>query len=152
MIANILMDASLMGCIEDAIVPIFICVVLPVMCVWLSTRARRHEIDRKTELAMKAIENGVEIDPKIFCAKKKSYKEKSFVYLLRALVLMAIGVAFIIMGVLMRDTAGDDGMTGMLCTAVIFLCLGIVFFVVYFLYRAQFADEISSEGPGAKKD
>lgn len=136
--------------LEDILVPICICVVLPVMCVWLTTRARQHEVDRKTELAMKAIENGVEIDPMIFRGKGKTYKEKSFIYLMRALILGTIGLVFIILGVLMKDIA-EDGVVGFYGTAAIFLCLGVAFLVVYFLYRANFADEISSEGR-KKKD
>ena len=51
---------------RDIIVPIGICVVLPVMLVWLVTRVRRNEIDKKTEVMLKAIESGATIDSDLF--------------------------------------------------------------------------------------
>ena len=44
-------------------IPIFICVVLPVMVVWLVTRANTRRTEKKMDVLMKAIENGTEIDP-----------------------------------------------------------------------------------------
>lgn len=61
------------------IVPIGICVVLPVMLVWLVTRVRRNEIDKKAEVMIKAIESGVTIDSDLFKEapkKRKSTKER----------------------------------------------------------------------------
>ena len=52
------------------IVPIGICVVLPVMLVWLVTRVRRNEIDKKAEVMIKAIQSGVTNDSDV-------YKERS---------------------------------------------------------------------------
>lgn len=43
---------------EDILLPIFICVVLPVMIVWLVTRAKQNETNKKAEIMLKAIENG----------------------------------------------------------------------------------------------
>ena len=48
------------------IVPIGICVVLPVMLVWLVTRVRRNEFDKKAEVMIKAIESGATIDSDLF--------------------------------------------------------------------------------------
>ena len=42
-------------------VPVFICVFLPVMVVWLITRARQNETNRKAEIMIKAIEAGVDV-------------------------------------------------------------------------------------------
>ena len=36
------------------LVPLGICVVLPVMIVWLVTRARQNETNKKTEIMLKA--------------------------------------------------------------------------------------------------
>ena len=38
------------------LIPIGICVVLPVMIVWLVMRSRQHDMDKKTEVMLKAIE------------------------------------------------------------------------------------------------
>ena len=46
----------------DAIlVPIAVCVVLPVMIVWLINRTRQNETNRRTEIMLKAIEAGATI-------------------------------------------------------------------------------------------
>ena len=56
----------------EIIVPIGVCVVLPVMVVWLVFRSRNHIVDRKAEVLLKAIENGQDIDPEIFSTDNKS--------------------------------------------------------------------------------
>ena len=40
-----------------------ICVILPVMIVWIVSRVRQNEINRKAEIMLKALEAGVEINP-----------------------------------------------------------------------------------------
>ena len=40
----------------DIFLPLGVCVVLPVMIVWLVTRARQNETNKKTEIMLKAIE------------------------------------------------------------------------------------------------
>lgn len=52
-------------------VPVLICVVLPVMVVWLITRARQNETNRKAEIMIKAIEAGVPVDMDQFKSAKK---------------------------------------------------------------------------------
>ena len=64
---------------RDIIVPIGICVVLPVMLVWLVTRVRRNEIDKKTEVMLKAIESGATIDSDLFKEAPKSLTTPHFV-------------------------------------------------------------------------
>ena len=51
---------------EEILVPIAICVVLPVMIVWLINRTRQNETNRKTEIMLKAIESGATIDANFF--------------------------------------------------------------------------------------
>lgn len=38
---------------EDILIPIGVCVVLPVMIVWLINRTRQNETNRKTEIMLK---------------------------------------------------------------------------------------------------
>ena len=47
----------------EVLVPIAIVVVMPVLVVWLVMRARQHEVDKKTEVLLKSVEEGVQIDP-----------------------------------------------------------------------------------------
>ena len=54
---------------DKLLIPLGICVVLPVMIVWLVNRTRQNETNRKTEIMLKAIEAGatlVRVGSKIF--------------------------------------------------------------------------------------
>lgn len=55
--------------LSTVLLPTFICVVLPVMVVWLVLRSRKNTIDKQTEIAIKAIENGTPIDPEFLLRK-----------------------------------------------------------------------------------
>ena len=55
---------------EEILIPIGICVVLPVMIVWLINRTRQNETNRKTEIMLKAIESGATIDADFFKAQQ----------------------------------------------------------------------------------
>ena len=52
-------------------IPVFICVVLPVVVVWLVTRAKQNETNRKAEIMLKAIEAGVPVDMEQFKSAQK---------------------------------------------------------------------------------
>lgn len=54
----------------EILVPIGICVVLPVMIVWLVNRTRQNETNRKTEIMLRAIESGATIDAEFFKAQQ----------------------------------------------------------------------------------
>ena len=48
--------------ITELLTALGICVILPVLIVWLVLRSRKHEVDRKTEVVLKAMEAGIPID------------------------------------------------------------------------------------------
>ena len=60
------------------IIPVCVCVVLPVMIVHLVTRARQNETNKKTEIMLKAIEAGASIDADFFKDKNspRTIKER----------------------------------------------------------------------------
>ena len=67
------MELELVG----LLVPLGVCVVLPVMIVWLVTRTRQNETNKKTEIMLKAIESGATIDADFFKdTQKKAEKHK----------------------------------------------------------------------------
>ena len=53
-----------------------ICVVLPILVVWLNLRSKNLAIDKKAAVLMKAIENGMEVDPNLLLEEAKSPKRK----------------------------------------------------------------------------
>ncbi|MGN0201851.1 MAG: DUF6249 domain-containing protein [Candidatus Cryptobacteroides sp.] len=127
------------------LLPVSICLILPCTIVWIVNCSRRHAIDKKTELALKAIENGAQFDPEIFSGKKeKSIKEKIFGNFKSGCILASIGIGLTAAALLNRGKLGDNSLW-MQIPGIIFILLGVAYFVAYFIGRKQFAAEISAE-------
>ena len=134
--------------LEDVLLPISIFVVLPCLIVFFVQWARRNEMNRKTEVALKAIENGAQLDPIFFASEKKvkTCKEKIFKNLKRGLVCAGIGLGSIIYSFLSVDPEDcsyfDPALLGI---GAIFLLIGAALVGVYFIGRKHFAAEIKAE-------
>ena len=141
----------------DILVPIFVCVVLPVIIVWLVTRARQHETDKKTEIMLKAIENGAEIDPEFFKTKQstRSIKQELMDKFTGACVTSFMGIAFLAIGVVNRINPGMIKGMWFLETALsagaILLAIGFALFLSYLVSKRTLAKEIESEEKNLEK-
>ena len=141
----------------DILVPIFVCVVLPVIIVWLVTRARQHETDKKTEIMLKAIENGAEIDPEFFKTKQstRSLKQQLMDKFTGACVTSFMGIAFLTIGLLNRSNPGMFKGLWFLETALtagaILLAIGFALFLSYLVSKRTLAKEIESEEKNLEK-
>lgn len=135
----------------DFLVPICICVVLPVTIVWLVTRARQNETNRKTEIMLKAIEAGAVIDADFFNKatkqQSKTIKEKLLSRLTAACVLTLMGIIFIAREILLTTgSCQDEGPHMVLPLAGgILLAIGIAQFIVYFIGKKMLSKEIEAE-------
>ncbi|MBP5336930.1 MAG: hypothetical protein J6Y63_05425 [Bacteroidales bacterium] len=134
----------------QSLIPIAIVVVLPVLVVWLVMRTRQHEVDRKTEILMKSIENGAELSPDFFNMAKrpKSVKDKLMGYLTTAMVTGVIGLITMLAQVVYYSTANlwedKSGFTLVfLCISGVILAVGIAFLVVYFVGKKTCARELA---------
>lgn len=133
---------------RDIIVPIGICVVLPVMLVWLVTRVRRNEIDKKTEVMLKAIESGATIDSDLFKEapkKRKSTKERLLNRLICGCAASIIGAALTVIGIIPWMTLEDDTFAPLLIFGGISLAVGIALFIGFFVGRKMLAKEMEAE-------
>lgn len=134
--------------VEDILIPIFICVVLPVMIVWLITRARQNETNRKTEVMLKAIEAGATIDANFFKNPKESItiKERLLKRLTGGCIFSLMGVVFTIIGLVNRSMALDnDAFTIPVLFGGIFFAIGVAHLVVFFVGRKMLAKEMEAE-------
>lgn len=126
-------------------IPLGVCVILPIMIVWLVTRVRQNEINRKAEIMLKALEAGVELDPALFKEKKDDrMKTKSDLLdkLSGACITSLMGVAFLVAHFL----GLFPGWAGYLPLAgVILLAVGIGLFISYFVGKKFLAKEIEAE-------
>ena len=120
------------------IVPIGICVVLPVMLVWLVTRVRRNEIDKKAEVMIKAIESGATIDSDLF-------KERLLNRLICGCAASIIGAALTAIGIIPWMTLEDDYYAPLLIFGGISLAVGIALFIGFFVGRKMLEKEIEAE-------
>lgn len=137
--------------LEDIFVPLGVCVVLPCLIVFLTTWVRRNEMNRKTEIAIKAIEHGAEIDPQLFPStvsrtqeRKRTYKGSLFRTLKSGIICAGLGAALLIMPIFNMDF-GLSAFSVPKSAGFLLLCLGLVLTASYFIGRKIFAAEIKAE-------
>ena len=136
---------------EEILIPISVCVVLPVMVVWLVNRTRQNEINRKADIMLKAIESGATIDANFFKAQQenKSIKERLLKRLTGACIFTLTGLVFAVIGLfnwtnLTENISNDSAVIPMIFGGL-FLAIGISLFVVFFVGRKMLAKEIEAE-------
>lgn len=142
-----------MNSFVDTLVPIGIVVVLPIIIVMMEMRRRKHEVDRKTEIMMKAIEKGVDIDPTLFQMPEqpkrvKTVKDKLIGRLTTACITGGIGL---LAGIVSTITLIKGGFFDydypvaliFLIPCAILLAVGCAFLISYFVGRKLWAKELA---------
>ncbi len=135
----------------EILIPICVCVVLPVMIVWLVMRAKKNETDRKAEIMLKAIESGVSIDPSLFKSQEKksgSTKKELIEKLNGACITSLMGLAFIGLAVVRYYNPQFDRhfLDNFIVPAgFILLAVGIGLFISFFVGKKMLAKEIEAE-------
>lgn len=133
------------------LIPIGICVVLPVMIVWLVMRRRQHEMDKKTEVMLKAIEAGAKIDAGFFTGHQEALtiKERLLKRLTSACVTSLLGLFMLVGGILYGVRMGWDLLDGpgsiLAIPGGVLLAIGVALFIVYFVGKKMLAKEIEAE-------
>ena len=134
-------------------VPVFVCVVLPIVIVWLVARTRQNEANRKAEIMLKDIEAGVPVDMSQFePAKKKSaksIKQELLDKLNGAIITGLMGIGFLVLGIL-RTIDPQFGLNTFLNkwwlpAGGVLLAVGIGLFISYFVGKKMLAKEIEAE-------
>ena len=140
---------------EDIILPIFMCVVMPVAIVWLVMRAKQNETNKMAEIMLKAIEAGIPLDPDFFKTQtrtlQKSLKERQLGWLTAACILIALGLGSILVGaiiILINNWTYDNAPTAyslLTFAGGLVLVIGIALLVVYFIRKRILAKELEAE-------
>lgn len=135
--------------LQDIINVIGICVLLPIVIVWLINRRRTNETNRRAEILLKAIEAGSTVDLNLFQEpqKQRSIKEKLLDRLTVAWVATLIGLPIIALGISMYCLI-DNPSEGLLVIAGIggiIMTVGIALFGVYFAGKKLLATELEAE-------
>ena len=135
---------------EETIVPIGICVVLPIIIVWLIMRRKTNETNRRTEVLLAAIEKNPDLDMEDLIRKmnpkSKTTKERLIGQLLWGLGFIAIGTS-LLLSALYQDYQGGAGVDyfAMYGGCGCFLLIGISFVAVFFISKRMLAKEIEAE-------
>ena len=133
------------------VVPVCVCVVLPVLIVSLVTKSRQNETNKKTEIMLKAIEAGASIDADFFKDKNspQSIKERLLKRLIWGCITGLSGVGLAALGIVQwvnwNGTTSNDSFVIPLIFAGIFLSVGIALFIGFFVGKKMLAKEIAAE-------
>ncbi len=130
------------------LVPIFICVVLPVAIVLIVSLYNMNSDNKRAQVLIKAIEANKDIDTdklaEAFSKPRRSPREILNLRLLRGSIFTLCGLGFVIFGLvgLANDFTirMEPVMIPMICGASC-LAVGISYLIVYFVTRKQLADE-----------
>ena len=127
------------------IVPIAVCVVLPVAIVWLKVSQQKKQDALRAEVMLEAIRQGrdVDIDALARSMSNKSRRHTSprrrlMNQLLCGCICSLIGMIFVVVGIL--DVI-DNGSTDTLLVGGATTAVGISFLIVYFVGRKNLAAE-----------
>ena len=132
------------------LVPIFLCVVLPVSIVYIVFRAAMNNDNKRAEVLIKAIEanNGIDADrlADALAKPKKTAREILNLRLLRGSIFSLIGLLFAGVGVFnyCNDSHPDSVTVPFLCGAIS-LAIGIGYLIVFFFSRKHVEDEVVAE-------
>ena len=131
----------------DFLLPVLICVVLPVLIVWIVGRVRQNETNRRAEIMLRALEKGVEIDPNLLKQsdkrKKRSIKQDLLDKLSGACITSLMGLAFLALS-FFGNARWFPAFSSPLASAVL-LAVGIGLFISYFAGKKMLAKEIEAE-------
>ena len=133
------------------IVVIGICVVLPLMVIWLINKRKNHEIDKKTEILMALLEKNPDLDPAEVLDKldmssedgKKSLKERLLEKLLGGCICTLIGIVLFFTHLFGFVFLGDKT-TGVVGGGVL-TAVGIALIIYYFVSKKMLQSEIATE-------
>ena len=131
----------------ETILPIFVVVVLPVMVVWLVTRARLKKNEQKMAVLVKAIENGVDIDPALLVSETeggRNTKMKLVRKLTTGVICAIIGLAVLICTQL-DACGGVAGIEMLYIIGGVLIAVGAAYILAFFVGRKYLAPEIEAE-------
>ena len=133
----------------DNLIPIGVCVVLPIFIVWLNLRAKMNETNRKAEVMLKAIEAGKEVDADYFKpeGKAKTVKGQLLGKLTGACITFLIGalVMTIVLCMSAQEKIDSEETLGFAVFGGIMIAIGVALFIAFFVGKKMLAKEMEAE-------
>ena len=142
---------EILDLLEETLVPIAICVILPISVVAIVLGWKRHEMNKRAEILLAAIEKNAELDVDEYLRKmspnKKTIKERLITKLLWGSVFVALGFAVLaysfwmdLVGGMLTKSLGEGYMLG-----ATLLLVGIAIILVFFISKKMLANEMKAE-------
>lgn len=132
---------------DEILVPIFVCVILPVAIVAIVYATRINNDNKRAKVLIKAIEANCGIDAdKLAEALQKPRKSARQILnsrLLRGCIFSFVGIALCICGIVsfcVGTPFGDGSVSGLLIVGSVMLALGLSYLVVYWITRKHVND------------
>ena len=129
---------------EQILVPIFVCVVLPVAIVGITAAAKMNNDNKRSRMLIKAIESNCGIDAdklaEALQKPKKTAREILNDRLLRGCVFSFIGLVLCVVGIValrLHSAFSSDLVVFPLTFGGVSLAIGLSYLVVYFVTRTQ---------------
>ena len=126
------------------LVPIFVCVVLPVAIIAIIFGASINSDNKRSKVLIKAIESNCDIDAdklaEALQKPKKTAREILNLRLLRGCIFSLVGIAVCIIGIIAYSMGTEfpaDAVTVPLIFGGTSLAIGLSYLVVYFVTRKQ---------------
>lgn len=139
-----------MGIFMIIIAGVGICVVLPIMIVWIINKRKAHEIDKQTEILMAMLEKHPDLDPaevmkKLNVSSKshQSVKEKLLGNLFSGGMMLLMGLAILIPHLCGLVFFGNQ--TNGIYVGGMMVAMGVAFLIYYFVSKKQLSVEIEAE-------
>lgn len=133
----------------DNLIPIGVCVVLPIFIVWLNLRAKMNETNRKAEVMLKAIEAGKEVDADYFKpeGKAKTVKGQLLGKLTGACITFLIGalVMTIVLCMSAQEKIDSEATLVFAVFGGIMIAIGVALFISFFVGKKMLAKEMEAE-------
>ena len=140
-----------MEALEDILVPLGLCCILPIVLVWLSVKRRMNETNARTQIVMAAIEKNPDMDVeelmKKISPKQKLLKEKLLSKLLWGCITTFLGISFLACAVYVDYMGGmsSNDLRMLYLAGAIILGVGVAFLINYFVGKKMLAKEIEAE-------
>lgn len=142
---------EILSLLEEVLVPVAICVILPISIVAIVVGKKRHEMNKRTEILLAAIEKNAELDVDEYLRKmspnKKTIKERLITKLLWGSVLSALGVAVLVYSFWMDILGGmlTRSLQGQYMSGATLLLVGLAIILVFFISKKMLANEMKAE-------
>lgn len=133
------------------LVPLGICVVLPVMIVWLCYRSLSNTENKRAEVLIEAIRanNNIDINAlaKSFAKQNKTPREVLNSRLLKGCIWGLIGLVLTLSSIFMMcfDSIDTDSFEFLIICGLVCIAIGASFLIVYFATRKQLPDSDKTE-------